>query len=388
MKKKMLLIRADANKKIGLGHVMRCLTIAEAAEMSGIETVFLLSDDSAEELLKERGQAYRILHTNFANMESELPTLFETVENDIQTQSGNSIFKVKSTEDKFCHSESLLKNKEITETVFLLDSYQITAAYMQELKAWLNKHNICLALMEDYGNVPYSADILINYNIYGINFSYEKNAPKSLLGCRYMPLRQPFTQQKYKIREQVQNILITTGGSDSYHIGTELVKQLTDKQFSSNQKLSVHVVCGKFSQSREELLQLAQQNSSITVHTDVKEMWTLMSGCDIAISAAGTTLYELCAIGVPTICFSFAENQILPGTAFGEHTPMYYAGDYEKDKTAMFTKILAKTEALCKMSKEHRQQISNTLKQVVDGQGASRIVSELFIQSEKKGART
>lgn len=356
----MLLIRADANKKIGLGHVMRCLTLAEAARKAGIKPVFLLADDGAEELLKEHRQAYHILHTDFADMESELPELFETVSKYVQKE-----------------------NETVPETVFLLDSYQITEHYVQELKGWLTKHNIRLALMEDYGNVPYKADILINYNIYGVDFSYEKNASKALLGCRYMPLRQAFIGQEYEVREQVKQLLITTGGSDSYRIGVQLVSRLLEKlhpeeKFSEKQVPFIHIVCGKFSESREELTEMSRKNPNIFVHTDVKEMWSLMAQCDLAISAAGTTLYELCAIGVPTICFSFADNQILPGTAFAKYTPMCYAGDYEKDKEAMFATILEKTEEICKIHQSDRRKISCKLKTIVDGKGAERIIGELF----------
>lgn len=270
-----------------------------------------------------------------------------------------------------------------SKTIFLLDSYQITETYVKELKGWLTKHNIRLALMEDYGNVPYKADVLINYNIYGVDFNYEKNAPKALLGCRYMPLRQAFVEQEYEVRGQVKQLLITTGGSDTYRIAVQLVKQLLEKlhseeKFSEEQQLVIHIVCGKFSESREELTEMSRQNPNILIHTDVKEMWTLMAQCDLAISAAGTTLYELCAIGIPTICFSFADNQILPGTAFAKYTPIYYAGDYEKNKEAMFTAILQKTEELCKMSQVDRNKISNKMKTIVDGKGANRIICELF----------
>ena len=69
----MLLIRTDANKQIGSGHLMRCLTIAEAADSAGIDTVFLTADEEAEKVLQERGRKYHILHTDFADMEEELP---------------------------------------------------------------------------------------------------------------------------------------------------------------------------------------------------------------------------------------------------------------------------------------------------------------------------
>ncbi len=370
MNKKRLLIRADANKEIGMGHVMRCLTIAEAAKNVGMETVFLVADAGVEELLKERGQTYRILHTDFSDMEGELPKLFQVVETCIQNSENAK---------KQINSENGELQADLVESVLLLDSYRITESYVQKLKLWLNRRNINLALMEDYGNVPYHVDVLINYNIYGVDFSYEKNAPKSLLGCKYMPLRQAFVQQKYEVREQIKQLLITTGGSDSYGIAVELVKRISEVYFCEKQahEICMHVVCGKFSQSTEKLLEMANHNKNLIVHTDVKEMWKLMTQCDLAISAAGTTLYELCAIGVPTVCFSFAENQILPGTAFAKYTPMYYAGDYEKDKNAMFASILEKTKELCLMSKTERQEISSRLKEIVDGKGAERIISEL-----------
>lgn len=348
MKKKMLLIRADANKKIGMGHVMRCLTIAEAAKKRGIETCFLTADDGAEILLKERGQAYHILRTDFEDMEGELPTLFEVL-------------------------SSYVEKEAVSEPVFLLDSYQITEQYVEKLGEWLSKRNIRLILMEDYGNIPYKADMIINYNIYGVDFSYESNAPKALLGCRYMPLRPEFTRQKYEVKKKVTRLLITTGGSDSYRIAVQLVQQ-----FLTDTELCIHVVCGKFSESREELALLEKQNENVKIHTDVKKMWELMAECDMAVSAAGTTVYELCAVGVPTICFSFADNQRLPGNTFAKYTDIYYAGDYEKDKKAMFAAILEKTTELCSMSKEDREKMSNRLKSMVDGKGAERIVAKIW----------
>ena len=281
--------------------------------------------------------------------------------------------------------------------------------------------------MEDYGNVPFQADILINYNIYGTDFSYENNAPKTLLGCAYMPLRQEFAKQPYAVREQAEHILITTGGSDSYRIAEKLVKMLTgpeavrtkapEDKVLPNHALHLHVVCGKFSESLQALRKLEEEfaeaeksfaeprkpftelqkrfagqkpqdkeheeaaessRKRLTVYTDVKNMWELMAKCDVAISAAGTTLYELCAVGVPTVCFSFAENQILPGEAFEKYTPVVYAGDYEKNQTELFTKIAEQVTRFREMSQAERTAVSEKMRKIVDGKGAERIVAELW----------
>lgn len=348
----MLLIRTDANGQVGSGHLMRCLTIAEAAGRAGSSTMFLMADGTAEEFLQERGQRYCVLHTDFRDMEKELPVLLETVKKLI-AEGGTDL-----AEKHF----------------FLVDSYQITVSYMTELKKLLKSIGVIeLGLLEDYGNTSYPADVVINYNIYGTGFSYTINAKRALLGCSYMPLRREFAMQPYEIREEVRNILLTTGGGDTYRIAEDLVKRL--------QKISgihLHVVCGKFSESRNALLAMAKEDENLKIYSDVKNIWELMADCDAAISASGTTLYELCAIGVPTVCFSFADNQILPGKTFGEKTEMTYAGDYNENKEAMYESIEKRLEALICMPKEERLQISENLRSVTDGKGADRIITEIL----------
>lgn len=365
MTKRELWIRTDANKEIGMGHMMRCLTIAEAAGRAGIRTLFFIADEEAGPLLRARRQEYRVLHTDFADMEAELPRLFWEME-----AAGQQAIKESPTIG------------ERPETVLLADSYRITQAYLQQLKQKLSEENIRLALMEDYGNVPFQADILINYNIYGPDFSYENNAPKRLLGCAYMPLRQEFVRQSYTVREQTEHILITTGGSDSCRIAEKLVKILTNPEEARpkamrHKEMHLHVICGKFSESLQALREL-EGGKALTVYTDVKNMWELMAACDLAVSAAGTTLYELCAVGVPTVCFSFADNQILPGKAFEKYTPVIYAGDYEKNQTEMFTRIAEQVTLFREMPQAERAVISEKMRKLVDGKGAERIIEALW----------
>lgn len=361
----MLLIRTDANKQIGMGHVMRCLTIAKAANGAGIQSVFLLADEEAAEFLKEQQQEVCILHTDYARMEEEIPVLLKETKRLAKKQ-----------------SDPMAKQKE--PQVLLIDSYRITCSYLKRVrKSFCAKEGGKLALLEDYGNIPYETDILINYNIYGPDFSYEKQAKTVLAGCDYMPLRPEFAKQEYSVRKTVKDILVTTGAGDPYRIGEKLAKQ-----FAGRTDFCLHIVCGKFSESREALLLLEKEYKNIKVYQDVKKMWELMAACDVAVSAAGTTLYELCAIGVPAVCFSFADNQVLPGKAFAAKTPVVYAGDYEKEKESVILNIREEVEKLAAMTQEERRKISGRLKGMVDGKGAERIVGKLFFKEgihEKTG---
>ena len=69
----MFYIRADGNEKIGMGHVMRCLTIAEALGRLGEEVLFLTADEKPVMLIKERGFSVKVLYVRYDDMEAELP---------------------------------------------------------------------------------------------------------------------------------------------------------------------------------------------------------------------------------------------------------------------------------------------------------------------------
>ena len=106
-------------------------------------------------------------------------------------------------------------------------------------------------------------------------------------------------------------------------------------------------------------------------------MSTLMRTCDIAISAAGSTLYELCAIGVPAIGFYFADNQRQNMETFGKMTPIMNAGDFSIQEEAVF-EFIEKGLRLLIESKQLREKISIAMRTLVDGKGAERLADAMM----------
>lgn len=340
----MIWIRADANSKIGTGHVMRCLSVATALKECGEEVLFLTADDSAVTLLKDKQQDYVVLHTDFDKMEEEYAIL-ETL--------------AKQCEPDLC----------------LIDSYYVTSEYLAHMG------ELCrIAYMDDVFTFPYAVDILINYNIYGDLLPYHENPGKAdmrfLLGTTYAPLRKEFCEGKRKnIQDSVESILITTGGSDSYNLAGQILKEvLADGETAA---FCYHVVSGSFNMHLAALQKLAKEHSNIEIHQNVTNMAELMQICDIAITAGGSTMYELCAMGVPIICFSFVENQEKIVETFANKHLVCYGGNYLKEKEGMMQQIVSHLKALAK-DRNTRAEYSRKELKLVDGQGARRIAQALM----------
>ena len=311
----MVVIRADANSKIGMGHVMRCLSVADALLKRGEEVLFVTADDTPVPLLTKKGVPYRVLHTDYADMEAELPELWEVLRE--LPQGAES-------------PDAALAQKN---TSILVDSYYVTEKYLAALKK-----RITTIYMDDIYAFSYPVDMLINYNIYGEEMGYEKDAAfadtKLLLGTEYVPLREEFSagagyaQSRKELSAETENvtpaedrlhqtaeqgrtadggILITTGGSDSFNLAGQLLMEAM--KYDALKEKEYHVVSGSLNPHIGELQALAQKHENIHIHCNVTNMAELMAESEVALSAGGSTLYELCAVGVPVIAFSFAENQ-------------------------------------------------------------------------------
>ena len=336
----MIWIRADGGKEIGTGHVMRCLSIAEALCQMGEQVCFLVADDSAVPLLEAQGHEYRVLGSSYWELEEELPILLPML-------------------------------GEAEKSLILADSYFVTAEYLRQVRELMP---VCY--MDDRGISSLPVDLLINYNIFAERSLYGEGSggTEYLLGTQFAPLRPEFQKASVPVRNRVKRVLITTGGSDRYGLAGKILREALCG--SQTEDLEYCVVSGIYNQHLPQLLELERHNENVHIFSNVSDMAELMRSCDIAVSAGGSTMYELCAVGVPILCFSFVDNQEKIVEGFRQKEVVCFGGNYLSQGERMI-RLMIEHIALLRNSVELRRSCSVKERELVDGQGAMRIASHL-----------
>ena len=296
-----VIFRADGNKNIGTGHIMRCLSIADSFTAKGYRPVFILADDNPVKLISDRGFETRVLDSNYADMEGELP--------------------------KWEGLPLLDRNFDVK--YLIVDSYYATESYFSGLRKLIN--NAVLVYMDDLAAFPYPVDVLINYNAFGPDVDYAalyngRRIPKMILGPEYVPLRSQFKGVPERIQnKEAKKILFSTGGADPYHMALRLVKRIADDHPVDEKEY--HFLIGAMNSDKDELCLLTKTRTDIIIHENVTDMKSLICDMDICVSASGSTLYEICACGVPVITYVLADNQFRGAEAFEKLKVAEYAGD-------------------------------------------------------------
>ena len=337
----MVLIRVDGNHQIGTGHIMRCLSLADALREQGREITFATAELYFQQLIEMRGYSCTVLGTVYDRMEEELPVFLPIIE------------------------------RERPELV-ILDSYFVTPQYMEAVK-----RTVPLLYTDDLNLFDYPVDIVVNYNIYGPDVPYPQNK-MYLLGPQYAPLRKEFQGVSQRnTKDRVENVLVSTGGTDPYHVALHCAEYL--REHLPRENMIFHFVLGAMNRDIVQLEQIAEDFSFIKLHRQVTDMCSLMLQCDVAISAAGTTLYELCACGLPTVTYILADNQIQGAQMFQKAGLMPCAGDIRED--ACFLERLF--ELLNSLADDfaQRQRIAEQMQGAVDGRGAARLAEAVLKQS-------
>lgn len=346
----MFLIRADGNAKIGAGHLMRCLTIAD--ELSKLtcskEILFLCADEQSAELAESRGYGTFVLGSDLQNLEGELSA--------------------------WANIEKINKKTN----VIVVDSYYVTNRYLCEIR----KYGYVM-LLDDMGEQSFFVDGVINYNVFAdrqqYKSLYEDGNTDLLLGSDYVPIRPQFREGSYRIRERAENILITTGGGDAENIAGGILKELQRKIAGKETGaiLSYHLIIGTFNPHLKEMQELAETSPNIHIYHNVHDMVALMRQCDLAITAGGSTIYELAAVGVPFICFSYAENQERITEHLGREGIAYFAGAFHREGEAVLRRIAQQAKELV-WDYHKRNDCYLKIKTLTDGAGAERIAKFLI----------
>ena len=334
----MIAIRVDGNSEIATGHIMRCLAVANGLKASGTECIFMVADDNSESLLSSSGFKIINLHSVWNDLDGEISKIIAVIEK---------------------HKIDRL----------IVDTYFVTEKYLSALE------EVCRVIyIDDLNAFRYPVSVLINYNLYAQDIPYSKiyagTKTRLLQGPKYAPLRSEFQNIKPHFRENVKKILITAGGVDTYNAAGEILRKVVNDDFFNG--IEFHVVAGRLNGHIGELETILKKYPNVIIHKSVERMSELMCDCDVAVTAGGSTMYELCACGVPSICFSWADNQVPGVSVFTKMGLMIGAGDIRDDSDKCVKAVVDGLKMYCK-DYEMRVRCGERLKGVVDGDGVRRI---------------
>src|SRR5437879_4914325 len=276
MDSRKLLIRVDANVKIGTGHVMRCLALAQAWQERGGDVVFAMAESSAgidERLRLEQAQISRL---------DAMP----------------------GSADDAAQTASLAQ--ELQADWAVVDGYHFDSAYQRFLK----DTGLQLLIIDDYGHAGhYSADVVVNQNISAKESLYtsRERYTRLCLGLDYVLLRRDFKawrEWKREIAPVAKKILVTMGGSDPQNVTSAVMRAMRMVDMAGVEGIVVVVDSNPHLGSLER--RASQISCGFRLVQHALDMPELMAWADLAIVAAGGTLWELLFMGCPTL--SFARN--------------------------------------------------------------------------------
>ncbi|HZQ68419.1 MAG TPA: UDP-2,4-diacetamido-2,4,6-trideoxy-beta-L-altropyranose hydrolase [Terriglobales bacterium] len=337
---KTLIIRADAGVAIGTGHVMRCLALAQAWQDAGGRCTFAMaeSDPALRGRLSREGCE---IHQ-------------------IQSEVGS--------QDDAAEVARLARSLRAEWVV--VDGYRFGGAYQE----WIKAANLELLFVDDNGHAGrYSADLVLNQNVHATSDLYQQRAPRTelLLGLRYAMLRREFAgwrDWKRAIPEIASKILVTMGGSDPQNVTETAIHALNNLPAD----MTVRVVIGGSNPHYESLRQvLSGYGGRFELLHRVHDLPGLMAWADLAVSAAGSTCWEMCFLALPAVIIPVAENQRAAAACL--------------DRLGAATQVslltiedLAEPISGLLLCSEKRRNMSSIARSLVDGDGATRVVDCLL----------
>ncbi|MDC0142453.1 UDP-2,4-diacetamido-2,4,6-trideoxy-beta-L-altropyranose hydrolase [Candidatus Nitrosopelagicus sp.] len=347
MKNKKIFIRVDSGRDIGIGHIMRCMSLAETLARNNFEVIFISKklDEKIYELIIKKGYKINILPENENNA--------NIVNHDaIETQ------------------KIIVSNKDDSSWL-IVDHRNIDIQWEQILR----KHVQKIIVIDDLADKQHDCDMLIDQNLYEeINERYENLVPKNckmLLGPRYALLRSEFSNLRQKLiknRTELRNILISFGGTDP---SNETRKVLEAIKILNLENIHIDVVTTSINPFKDEIQQLCSSMTNINFYCDVDKIGDLMSTSDLAIGAGGSTTWERCCLGLPSLVSVISEDQLECTRVMGKEGHIIYLGLAKK------LTIHDYVIGIKNLDIQNLQKISKLNLKLVDGQGCQRILDEM-----------
>lgn len=301
-KKYKIVFRCDASIQIGSGHVMRCLTLADELSRQGAECVFICRRHHGNLIEEIQQQGYKVY---------ALP-----LENDLYIETNNKTALAHADWLASTQHRDAELNISIVKAVqpdwLIVDHYSLDEIWEKRLQPYCKK----IMVIDDLADRKHHCDVLLDQNFGRDPQDYAAHVNEDcelLCGSKYALLRPEFAAWRgYSLERRQYNklasILINLGGVDKDNITTKILKVLQTKSLPDH--CSITIVMGSTSPWTEAVKQQAAiMQWRTVVKVGVDNMAELMASSDLAIGAAGSTSWERCCLGLPTIMLVLADNQ-------------------------------------------------------------------------------
>jgi len=262
-------IYAETGERVGLGHLIRCSAIAEEL-CKKFNVMFLTSN-------RFNVSAFHIKDVQYLQI--------------ISPRESNEMFVFSL--------KSILEKEDVQ--IVLLDSYYVTHKILFEINKYYK-----LIVFDGNCKYPANVNMVINYTLKANHEIYIQRYDRKVIlaiGCEHFPLRTGLRQTNpISIEKKVKNIFVSVGGS----VMSMGIVRLFSLIKEIDEDLNIYAV------GDEKLHNLDEIKKDRTIHlfSNIMNVEKVMKKCDVAVTAAGTTIYELMFLGIPTVTFAIAENQM------------------------------------------------------------------------------
>jgi UDP-2,4-diacetamido-2,4,6-trideoxy-beta-L-altropyranose hydrolase len=367
-----VVFRADASLQIGTGHVMRCLTLANALKAGGAECHFICREHPGNLIEEIRQRGFSVVGLPKGTNDGVLGSSPDAARACYGTWLGAD-----------WATDAAQTGVGVGDTAvdwLIVDHYALDARWEQALRPACRK----LMVIDDLADRPHDCDMLLDQNLGRDWSAYSRLVPEGctvLAGPYFALLRPEFTALRdYSLRRraipQLKRVLISMGGVDHADVTSQVLGAIKDCALPEG--TCITVVLGPHAPWLERVQLLAAQMSHSTeVKVNAQNMAQLMADSDLAIGAAGSTSWERCCLGLPSIIGVLAANQrfIANSLLLAGAAKSFYIG-------AGVHAIRELIDRVADNSTDVAEMILSAAK-VTDGCGTGRVLSQLNIMDRQ-----
>lgn len=351
-----VMFRADASVEIGTGHVMRCLALADILKRKGAEVAFVCRRMLGDmyDFIREKGILVFPIHG------ADIQSLgFIDWRGDAQD------------------TLSILQGLGGIDWL-VLDHYGLRKKWEEKVRPFVDK----IMVIDDLANRNHDCDLLLDQNLSDdMETRYDTLVPLhccKLLGPRFALLRPEFLEARNSFRlrnKEVERILISFGGSD---LSNQTGKAIEAMKGLNRPDIALDVVVGGSNPHKEQIESICESIPACSYYCQVANMAELMSRAKLCIGAGGSTTWERCCVGLPSVTIVVAENQRNVAEKMHSAGATLNLGWYE-DLTS--DKIMAGVRDLLQ-NETRLSEMSSRAMELVDGMGVERVVSHFGVVNE------